>query len=334
MGHGLVDAGGSGQVVLIGACGALAALLIFRDKPATDRLDATEAHDTALEDSPDQAPAADEPETVPMPPVHLPLLGLLGATLMMVGWMGMGFMGHLPTAVDTLSSVVATNLVLGALGGALSVGLYSWFTTSHLNPLMSARGLVAGLVVTAASAPFIPAWSALAAGLVIGFFLPLLIYLFDRVLRLDDRASALGTFGLPAILGLLLPALVANGRYGVGWNGGGEETYLDVAGQGVSGLLVANGFAADWPGQFYAQLIGAVAIFAWSFGLSWLLMQILVGIVHAWERSGLEFGAPPKPVSIDDEAPATQDKAPQQTQVEAPVPDEDDLLEEEDERTT
>jgi hypothetical protein len=39
-------------------------------------------------------------------------------------------------------------------------------------------------------------------------------------------------------------------------------------------------------------------------------MQILVGIVHAWERSGLEFGAPPEPVSIDDEAPAAQDSAP------------------------
>jgi Amt family ammonium transporter len=207
---------------------------------------------------------------------------------------------------------------LGALGGALTAGLYSWFTTSHLNPLMSARGLVAGLVVVAAGAPFMPPWSALAAGLVIGLILPPLIYLFDRVLRLDDTASALATFGLPALLGLLLLALVASGGYGVGWNGVGEESYLGVEGQGVSGLLVAPGFASDWPGQMQAQLVGAAAIFAWSFGLSWLLMQILAGITHAWQRSGLEFGAPPEPVGIDDEASPTQDGAPIE-EAEAPL---------------
>jgi Amt family ammonium transporter len=206
---------------------------------------------------------------------------------------------------------MAVNLVLGALGGALTAGLYSWFTTSHLNPLMSARGLVAGLVVVAAGAPFMPPWSAMAAGLIIGLILPPLIYLFDRVLRLDDTASALATFGLPALLGLLLLALVASGGYGVGWNGVGQESYLGVEGQGVSGLLVAPGYASGWPGQMQAQLVGAAAIFVWSFGLSWLLMQILAGIIHAWQRSGLEFGAPPEPVGIDDEEPVAEGEAPE-----------------------
>jgi hypothetical protein len=49
---------------------------------------------------------------------------------------------------------------------------------------------------------------------------------------------------------------------------------------------------------------------AWSFVLSWLLMQIVAGITHAWQRSGLEFGAPPQPVGTDDEASATQESAP------------------------
>ncbi len=318
IGHGLVDAGGGGQVVLAGASAALAALLVFRNRSTGEGPDAAPvaapvANDmsaTDLEATGDDEPAPDEPHLVPMPPVHLPLLGLLGATLMVTGWMGSGFMTQQPTAVDTLPVVMAVNLVLGALGGALTAGLYSWFTTSHLNPLMSARGLVAGLVVAAAGAAFIPAWSALLAGLVVGLILPPLIYLFDHVLSLDDTASTLGTFGLPALLGLLLLALVASGRYGVGWNGVGEESYLGVEGQGVSGLIVAPGYASGWPGQMVAQLVGAVAIFVWSFGLSWLLMQMVTGIIHAWERSGLEFGAPPTPVSIGDEAPTTQDGAP------------------------
>jgi Amt family ammonium transporter len=203
------------------------------------------------------------------------------------------------------------------MGGALTAGLYSWFTTNQLNPLMSARGLVAGLVVAAAGAPFIPPWSALAAGLVTGLLLPPVIYLFERIFRITDTGSALATFGVPAFLGLLLPALVASGFYGVGWNAVGADSYLGVEGQGVSGLAVASGFAADWPGQFYAQLTGAVAIFVWSFGLSWLFMQILAGIVHAWRRSGLEFGAAPQPLGISAEPPPAWDQAPS-TRAQAP----------------
>jgi len=206
---------------------------------------------------------------------------------------------------------MAVNLALSALGGTLTAGLYSWFTTSRLNPLMAARGLAAGLVVAAAGAPFIPAWSALAAGLIVGLLLPPLIFLFDRVLRLEDIAGALAAFGLPALLGLLLPGLVADGRYGVGWNGIGADSFLGVAGQGVSGWLAAPGFAANWPGQLYAQLIGAAAMFTWSFGLSWLLLRGLAGLIHAWERSGLEFGAPPQPVGIDEGVSSTQEERPE-----------------------
>ncbi len=311
-GHGLIDAGGSGQVALTGAAAALAALLVFRSRPAASPLDEVQAPGADLEavgaaaDPYDEEALTDEPEAVPMPPVHLPLLGLLGAALMLIGWIGLAFMAHLPTAVGVLPAPMAVNLVLGALGGALTAALYSWFTTGNLNSLMSVRGLAAGLVVVAAGAPFIPAWSALVAGLVVGFLLPPLIYLFSRVLRLDDTGGALATFGLPAVLGLLLPALVADGRYGVGWNGTGLDNFLGVAGQGVSGLLVAPGFATNWPAQIYAQLVGATAILVWSLGLSWLLMRSLAGLIHAWERTGLEFGTPPEPVVADEEAPPMQ----------------------------
>jgi len=291
-GHGLIDAGGSGQAALVGASAALAALLVFRAR-ATDTATA-ETH---------TLPVQAEPEVAPMPPAHLPILGLQGALLMAIGWMGTAFMTHFPAAVSMSPALMAVNLVLGAFGGALAAGLYSWFTTGGLHPLMAARGLAAGLVVMAAGAPFVPAWSALAAGLLVGLLLPPLVFLCDQLLHLDDTAGALAAFGLPALLGLLLPALLAEGRYGLGWNGIGLESFLGVEGQGVSGLLVAPGFAADWPRQIYAQCVGIVAIFAWSFGLSGLLLRGLAGIIRAWERTGLEFGAPPQPVAVEGEAP-------------------------------
>lgn len=300
-GHGLIDAGGSGQVALVGAAAGLAALLVFHRSqnaaPTPERAPGDASPVSPLMGDPEAA----EPQLILMPPVHLPLLGLLGAALMMIGWTGMALMVHLPTAADISATAMATNLVLGGLGGALAASLYSWFATSHLNPLMGARGLAAGLVVVAAGAPFIPAWSALAAGLLIGLLLPLLIFFFDHVLRLDDTSAVSATFGVPAVLALLLPALVADGRSGLGWNRVGAESFLGVAGQGVSGWLVAPGYAIDWPGQAYAQLVGMVAVFVWSFGLNWLLLRILVSLINAWERSGLEFGPAPEPAGLEEE---------------------------------
>jgi Amt family ammonium transporter len=317
-GHGFVDAGGSGQVALVGASAALAALLTSRfrrakaipkdaDGPKDETATATEPGEIAMPPPPQNWGTGGN--TSAMPPVHLPILAALGAILMLMGWRATAYMVHLPTAVNVPVPPAVANLVLSAMGGALAAGLYSWFTTSELNSLMSARGLAAGLVVAAAGAPFIPPWSALIAGLVTGLLVPLAIFLSDEVLRLRDTAGVLSTFGIPALLGLLLPAFVADARYAAGWNGVGADRYLGVAGQGVSGLLVAPGFSSDWPGQLSAQLVGAAAILIWSGGFSWLLLQALFGLRRAWERSGLEFGAGPQPAVLDKEVAFTRDEA-------------------------
>ncbi|MBC8253895.1 MAG: ammonium transporter, partial [Ardenticatenia bacterium] len=311
LGHGFIDAGGGGLAVLTGAAAALAALLVLRirssraasqTKNTSPSAATTEVLPPTLSDALGE-PAPGEPLVVPMPPVHLPLLGWLGAALMTIGWMATSSMAHLPTATDVSPAVIATGVVLAAFGGTLTASLYGWFTTGSPDVLMSARGLAAGLVLAAAGAPFLPAWVMLAAGLLIGIILPPLIYLFDRRLGINDSLGMLAAFGIPVLVGLLLPGLLASGRYGVGWNGVGLDSFLGVEGQGVSGLWVMPGLTGDWPGQMAAQLIGIIAITAWSFGLSWLLVTSSAGLIHAWERSGLEFGSPPEPVGIESGSP-------------------------------
>ena len=311
LGHGFIDVGSAGLAVLTGAAAAWAALLVLRvrfsravpqTKDTSDSAATTEVLSPTLVDSLDD-PAPAEPLMVPMPPVHLPLLGWLGAALMAIGWMATSSIAHLPTATDVPLAAMATGLVLAAFGGTLTASLYGWFTTRSPDVLMSARGLAAGLVLAAAGAPFLPAWVMLAAGLLIGIMLPPLIYLFDRRLRINDSLGMLAAFGIPALVGLLLPGLLASGRYGVGWNGVGLDSFLGVEGQGVSGLWVMPGLTGDWPGQVAAQLIGITAITVWSFGLSWFLVTSAKGLIHAWERSGLEFGSLPEPVGIESGSP-------------------------------
>jgi Amt family ammonium transporter len=91
---------------------------------------------------------------------------------------------------------------------------------------------------------------------------------------------------------LLLVPFLADGRAGQGWNGFGVSDYYGVAGQGVSGLLVAPGFASDWPGQLQAQLVGTVAIGLWALLGGLLLFQTVKVLVNAWARTGLELADP------------------------------------------
>lgn len=278
-GHGFVDMLGGGQVALLGAAAALAAALsIGRVRAAAE-------------------PAAGL--VTPMPAAHLPLLGWLGALLMVVGWLATTGLAHLPDGAGIPSALSATNLALAAAGAACASGLYAWFATGRLDVLMAGRGMAAGLAVAAAGAAFVPTWAAPAAGFAVGITLPPVLWACERARRLGPAAAPLAALGLPAALGLLLPGLLADGRFGVGWNRVGVESYLGVPGQGVSGA-----WAADWPGQLYAQLIGLVAIAVWSFGLSWLALAVPAAVIRAWQRSGLEFGTPPAPLPPDDDLAA------------------------------
>ncbi|HAJ36613.1 MAG TPA: hypothetical protein DCL15_13080, partial [Chloroflexi bacterium] len=156
--------------------------------------------------------------------------------------------------------------------------LYTWFVTGHSHPTLVARGLVAGAVAGLAAAPFTSPGAALVAGALAGLTTPLLTYVVDGLLRLDDATGLVVTAGAPAIIGLLLAGLVADGAAGAGWQMTSLDAHLGVAGQGVSGLLVAQGFQPDFPGQFQAQLIGVAALILWGV-LTGLLVSAPLGLL-------------------------------------------------------
>jgi Amt family ammonium transporter len=300
LGHGLVDFGGASVIFLTGAMTALAALLMFRSQNTLSTppgLGAELVIPTGLEE---RLAVYDQPESVveeplpvtPMPSAYLPLVSFLGAGLMLLGWLGLSAGFHNPTATNFSPAQAGVSGLLAALSAALTAASYSWFTTRQLNLLMTTRGLVAGLVLALAGAPFVPPWVLLVAGLLLGLCLPPLIYFFNQGLSLGDEFGLLTTYGISAVMGLLIVPFFADGRAGQGWNGVGPVDFLGVAGQGVSGLLVAPGFAAAWPAQLQAQLVGMGAIALWALLLSALLFQTVLVIARAWARSGLELADP------------------------------------------
>ncbi|MBC7250664.1 MAG: hypothetical protein H5T62_10315 [Anaerolineae bacterium] len=298
LGHGYVDFAAGGLTNLLAAMVALAGLAAF-----------------GLRRELEEASGSEEGEAyVPMPTAHLPLLAILGSLLLFVGWLGLAF-GNPLIGVSALRAgqfspaVVAVNLALAAAGGATLAVIYSWFATGAPDVLMSPRGALAGLVAASAGAAFIPAGVALLLGALAGLLLPLLHYFVQQVLRLDDAPAALAAHGLPALIGLLAVGLFADGRYGQGWNGVGMDKYLGVAGQGVSGLWTAAGFQPEWPGQFQAQLVGALVVLVWAFVLSWLLFATLRRLIEAWQGTGWEVMvgseiSPPNEVPDSDQSAA------------------------------
>jgi Amt family ammonium transporter len=303
LGHGFIDFAGAGLVNLVGGTAALAGILVFKlrrgeKRPSPEAVSPLSARALSVPPS--------EREVAEMPPVHLPLLAILGSLLLVVGWLGWALASPLNVLTDISPAVVAVNLLLAAAGGTLVATLYSWFTTGRADVLMATRGLAIGLVSISVAVPFVPPWAALLTGAVAGLLLPLTIYLLDYLLRLDDPTAAVSVHGLGGLLGLLALGFFADGRYGAGWNGIGATEYLGVLGQGVSGYFTAQGFQPDWPSQLYAQLVGLGAIFVLTFVLTWLLLRVLRGLIQAWEGTGLELGRAPKPKAVSADGPSEE----------------------------
>jgi Amt family ammonium transporter len=242
LGHGFVDFGGSGLLLWLPAMMALG-ILLFQERRPPER------------------------ELAP-PPAHFPLLANAGALLAVLGWAGWALSNPLHmygATVDWNRAAVST--LVGLAGAILTSQFYAWLVTGELEPLLAARGLVAGWGAVLAGAPFLPSWGALGLGLLAGLLFPLCLYLVEGVLRLRDATGivALGLSG--GLLGLLGTGVLADGLWGQGWNGLGP-----VAG-GVAGLVPAGGLPAD-TGQFLAQLVGLVVLGLWG-----LLWGALIGVI-------------------------------------------------------
>jgi len=260
LGHGFVDVGGSGTVFLLGAMVVLATYLLL--KP--------------------QRPAGEEPARLPS--LHFPLLMVLGTLLALAGWPAL-MLGNVLVAEQISASLVATNTLLAAAGGAMVAFLYSWFVTGVPDALLTGRGTVAALVAISAACGLVPAWAALLIGALAGLLLLLGLYVSEQVLHLEDPNAALATFGVPGIWGLLAVAIFADGRWGAGWNGVGADEYLGVEGQGISGLILAPGYQPAGASQLQAQLVGIGALCLVACVLPWAFFRAAMWLRDAAQRA-------------------------------------------------
>ncbi len=189
LGHGYVDPTGLSTAAVVGGLAALLGILVFGRR----------------------LPPLPEGELPTLPPVHLPVLAVLGAVLFAIGTMALSAANPIHTQAGLLSPRAAVNLVLAAAGGAIVPCLYTWFTAGAADSLMAARGAAAGVLGVAAAMAFVPPWAALAIGAVAGLLVPLVTFLVEHVLRIEDPTGAIPVGLLGGVLGVLAVGIFADG---------------------------------------------------------------------------------------------------------------------------
>ena len=189
----------------------------------------------------------------PIPGHNMPL-ATIGAFLLWFGWFGFNG-GSVLSADPGAVSLVFVTTCLGAAAGALATFVVSYIKFKSLDHSMILNGVLGGLVgITAGADGFTPG-SALIVGAIAGAIIPFSVVFFDK-LKLDDPVGA---------------------------------TSVHLA-CGIWGTLAVGIFGT---GDIVTQLIGVVAIGAFTFTFAFLVLYFIkktvgIRVSEDMESKGLD----------------------------------------------
>jgi Amt family ammonium transporter len=251
---GMQDFAGSTAVHLVGATGALAALLILG--PRRGKYGA------------DGAPR-------PIPGHSMYILGL-GMFILLIGWFGFNA-GSTLGITDGRFAEVAMVTMLGAAGGILGAYFATVVFQRTVDIGMVCNGLIAGLVAITAPSGYVENWAAPIIGIVGGLIVVPCILAVDK--KVDDPVGVLSAHGAAGIWGTLACGLFTAPRF---------AQYAGV-GNPEGGLVYSGSFQ-----QLGDQALGVVAVFALVLTLcliTWYAISKTIGlrVTEEEEIAGLDI---------------------------------------------
>ena len=219
---GMQDFAGSTAVHLVGATGALAALLVL---------------------GPRRGKYGADGKPRPIPGHSMYILGL-GMFILLIGWFGFNA-GSTLGVTDGRFAEVAMITMLGAAGGILGAYLATVVFQRTVDIGMICNGLIAGLVAITAPSGYVENWAAPIIGIVGGLIVVPAIMLIDR--KVDDPVGVLSAHGIAGIWGTLACGLFTAPRL---------AQYAGI-GNPDGGLVYSGSFQ-----QLGDQALGVVVVFA------------------------------------------------------------------------
>ncbi len=187
-------------------------------------------------------------------------LAAVGVFLLWFGWYGFNG-GSVLNANPQLVSLVFTTTSMAAAAGAIGAAITSYIMFKTHDVTMVMNGILGGLVGITASADSVSVNSAVIIGFIAGILIPLAVSFFDK-LKLDDPVGATSVHLVCGIWGTLAVAIFGNFDQGVG--------------------------------ELSDQLIGILAVGAFSFTFAFLLFYILkitigIRVSEEEEEKGLDI---------------------------------------------
>jgi len=181
---------------------------------------------------------------------HSMVLSFIGACLLWVGWFG--FNAGSALAASPLATSAFVNTHFAAAAAALGWTVAEWIHNGKPTALGAISGAVAGLVAITPASGFVQPFSALAIGLLAGFFCFFMVFMVKSRFGYDDSLDAFGVHGAGGTLGAVLTGLFAASVI--------NPIFKDAAGN----PLPSGAIDGHW-GQVHNQLAG-VGI-AWSISI-------------------------------------------------------------------
>ena len=186
----------------------------------------------------------------PMPPHNLTMTAM-GGGILWVGWHG--FSAGSALMANGAAGVAMLTTHMSAAASALAWMTIEWIRFGKPSGLGLITGMVAGLGMIAPAAGFVGPLGGVAIGLTAGSLCFVTMHWVKRGLQIDDSLDVFSIHGVGGFVGSLLTSLFA------------------LQSLGGVGTFAENGFV----GQLWAQLIGVVSVFAWSAGVSYVILKII-----------------------------------------------------------
>ncbi|MGV3578438.1 ammonium transporter [Brevundimonas sp.] len=139
---------------------------------------------------------------------HNPVLTMIGASLLLVGWIG--FNAGSAGAANDLMGVALLNTILAAAAGALTWKLIEVIEKKKVSLIGMLSGVVAGLVAITPAAGFVDPKGAVIIGLIAGPVCYISSVWIKKLLRYDDSLDAFGIHGAGGLIGALLTGVFAS----------------------------------------------------------------------------------------------------------------------------
>jgi ammonium transporter, Amt family len=226
---GMQDFAGSTAVHLIGATGALAALLLLGPRKGKYGADG-------------------KPRAIPGH--SMPLVGL-GVIILLFGWFGFN-PGSTLNITDTRFAEIAMITLIGGCAGVIGAFIAGQVMQRTIDIGMVGNGMIAGLVAITAPSGYVETWAAPIIGGIAGLIVVAGVIFIDR--KLDDPVGALSAHGLAGIWGTLACGLFTSPRL----------AQYNAFGDPEGGLFYSGSFE-----QLIAQAVGLVIAFSFVFAMSY-----------------------------------------------------------------